>query len=701
MGKRTPTPPTPPDPNVVSAAQTRSNEDTAQFQSQLNNANSVGPYGNVTLTQDPTSHQWTQTTQLSPSQQGLYDASTATELGALGIANHQLGNVANALNTPLTPNQVATGVNPGQLQTGFGQNLPGVQYGFGQGQPIQGSVGQNTLQYGFDNPAVQGQVGLQSTFGGAGGIQGGVGSGGQIQGGVGQGAPLQLGFNQGQGVQGHVNGGGPIQSNAGLQTGVNGGGPIQHFAGNQDINGSVLNAQLGAYGQAASRLDPQWQQRDEQQRAMLVAQGLNPNSAAWQNDMGAFGRDRNDAYNQAIFSAIGAGNAEQNQLFGQQMQQGQFTNAAAQQQFNQNLGQGQFTNAALQQGLQNNNAAQAQQYGQNLSQGQFANAAAGQQYGQGLGAMQAYNQAAGQQFGQGVTAGQFANQAQAQGFGQGLQQGQFTNQAQQQNFAQQQALADYFNQSQLQQGQFANQAAGQQYGQNQGLAQFNNQAQQAQFGQGLQAGQFANQAAGQQFQQGLAAQQAGNAAQQQGFGQAQAQAGFANTAQQQAYEQAMGNANLYNQAGQQAFQQQAYSSQLPINELTALLSAGQVQMPNGVPFSPTQVGGTDVLGAYALNQQQQNANYQAQLQQQQAGLSGLFGLGSAGLSLLAMSDVRTKRDVSRLYTRPDGLGVYAFRYRGVEGWHIGLMAQEVEAVRPDAIANDNGLLLIDYDRLAA
>ncbi|MCK9988899.1 MAG: hypothetical protein AzoDbin1_05371 [Azoarcus sp.] len=64
-----------------------------------------------------------------------------------------------------------------------------------------------------------------------------------------------------------------------------------------------------AYDQAASRLDPQWSQREESTRAQLAAQGLDPGSQAYDNAMGNFGRDRNDAYTSAMANAIGQGTA--------------------------------------------------------------------------------------------------------------------------------------------------------------------------------------------------------------------------------------------------------------------------------------------------------------------------------------------------------------------------------------------------------
>ena len=74
-----------------------------------------------------------------------------------------------------------------------------------------------------------------------------------------------------------------------------------------------------AYGSATSRLDPAFQQRDEQTRLRLQQQGLTPGSEAYERELSALGRDRNDAYNQAMSSAIGQGTAAGQALFGQSM----------------------------------------------------------------------------------------------------------------------------------------------------------------------------------------------------------------------------------------------------------------------------------------------------------------------------------------------------------------------------------------------
>lgn len=78
-------------------------------------------------------------------------------------------------------------------------------------------------------------------------------------------------------------------------------------ARNQAIN--------AAYGQSTSRLDPMWNQRQEALTSQLLNQGLDPSSEAYRNAMGDFSRERNDAYQGALNSAIGQGTEAGNSVF--------------------------------------------------------------------------------------------------------------------------------------------------------------------------------------------------------------------------------------------------------------------------------------------------------------------------------------------------------------------------------------------------
>ncbi len=81
-----------------------------------------------------------------------------------------------------------------------------------------------------------------------------------------------------------------------------------------------------------------------------------------------------------------------------------------------------------------------------------------------------------------------------------------------------------------------------------------------------------------------------------------------------------------------AIQERANLRTQPINEVAALLGTGNgVQGPQFGQVPQVQVAPTDVQGAYNTQYQGQLAQQQMQMQQQNAALGGLFGLGGAAL----------------------------------------------------------------------
>lgn len=217
----------------------------------------------------------------------------------------------------------------------------------------------------------------------------------------------------------------------------------------------------------------------------------------------------------------------------------------------------------------------------------------------------------------------------------------------------------------LQAGNFANQAQAQKYAQNATDATFANQAQSQTYGQNASDATFANQA------------------QAQGYGQS------ANT-QQQLFNQALTNANLSNAQRAALVQEQLTMRNQPINEISALMSGSQVSNPTFGSTPTPGVAPTDVIGAQQQSLNQQNLQYQGGLQSHQGLMSGLFGLGSAGLGGWMRSDINAKENIDVVGQRPDGLHVIDYDYKPEEGLgsdrHRGLVAQEVERVYPQAVA---------------
>jgi hypothetical protein len=384
MGKSTPRAPTPPDPVATAQAQSQYNREAAIAQANLNRIDQYAPGGSIRYTQIGTNADGTpryrQDTNLSPEQQALYNQQNqiAQQLGQ--TAQDQIGRVNDTMGSDFNYN----GMTP--LQTGV-QN-PQLQQFTGQMPGVQRSVSGPGVQYGF-NP----------------------------------GGPIQNSYNNGGDITRN------FQNNSGqIQTNV---GPTDFSADGQRVANAV-------YNQATSRLDPQFQQQQGDLDARLAAQGIARGSEAQNREQGNYDRARNDAYNQANYSAIQAGANEQSRLFGLQLQQGQFHDQALGQQFGQNQAYAQFQNAAQGQANQQNanqaafgNQAQQQQYAQNQGLASFYNSAQGQNNEQQMSAADLYNQSGAQSLQQQLSALGFNNQTSGQQFNQNLQNANMNNNARQ------------------------------------------------------------------------------------------------------------------------------------------------------------------------------------------------------------------------------------------------------------------------------
>lgn len=74
-------------------------------------------------------------------------------------------------------------------------------------------------------------------------------------------------------------------------------------------------------------------------------------------------------------------------------------------------------------------------------------------------------------------------------------------------------------------------------------------------------------------------------------------------------------------------------------------------------------------------------------------------LGGAGIAASIFSDRRLKRAIVKLGELASGLGIYAYRYAWSSQRHVGVMADEVRAIRPDAIERFAGFDMVDYGKL--
>lgn len=196
--------------------------------------------------------------------------------------------------------------------------------------------------------------------------------------------------------------------------------------------------------------------------------------------------------------------------------------------------------------------------------------------------------------------------------------------------------------------------------------------------QNLGAAQFQNQALGQASALDLANMQARNQAMSQQYG------------LNQQY------ANQQNQLRQQAIAEQMQRRGMSLNEMNALLSGQQVQMPQMPSFNTAGRAETpNIVGALQSGYDAQLGAYNAD----QAAFGNLLGAGAQlGSAAFMFSDRRLKSNIKRVGTHAIGVGIYDYTMMGMS--QRGVIAQEVQAVRPDLVKRHaSGYLTVNYGGL--
>lgn len=138
----------------------------------------------------------------------------------------------------------------------------------------------------------------------------------------------------------------------------------------------------------------------------------------------------------------------------------------------------------------------------------------------------------------------------------------------------------------------------------------------------------------------------------------------------------------------------------PLNEISALMSGSQVSTPQfGAGTNQPSLPTVDYSGLVEQNYQNQLGAYNTQMQQSQGIIGGLFGLGG---KLIGLSDERAKTDIKKV-GELGGHKLYSYKYKKGKGdgkHHVGVMAQEVEKTRPDAVSRrSDGMRQVDYGKL--
>jgi hypothetical protein len=118
----------------------------------------------------------------------------------------------------------------------------------------------------------------------------------------------------------------------------------------------------------------------------------------------------------------------------------------------------------------------------------------------------------------------------------------------------------------------------------------------------------------------------------------------------------------------------------------------------GLNQSFTGQGGAAASASAAEAAARANADLAAAKNQYAAGKNIWdTGIGAAASAALMFSDIRVKDDIERIGTLNDGIPIYRYRYKGSPETRIGVVAQDVERVMPEAVAETpSGIKLVDY-----
>jgi hypothetical protein len=138
------------------------------------------------------------------------------------------------------------------------------------------------------------------------------------------------------------------------------------------------------------------------------------------------------------------------------------------------------------------------------------------------------------------------------------------------------------------------------------------------------------------------------------------------------------------------------------NENASLMSGAQIENPNFVNTAQTNLAGVDYSGLVTNKDNILNNQYQQKIAAKNAMMGGLFGLAAAPFAMF--SDRRLKRAIERIGSFANGLPAYLYAYVWEDGEpsHIGVMADDVKAARPDAVVRHPfGFDMVDYERSLA
>ena len=140
-----------------------------------------------------------------------------------------------------------------------------------------------------------------------------------------------------------------------------------------------------------------------------------------------------------------------------------------------------------------------------------------------------------------------------------------------------------------------------------------------------------------------------------------------------------------------------------IGDISGLMTAGANMAGNLSTFRQNLASAR--TGIIANRAAESTAATLLPIQETQGFVQGLMGMGgmalggmaAGGTGLFAPSDIRVKENIELVGQLDNGLNVYKFNYIGFDTPIIGVMAQEVEKVHPDAVVEIDGIKHVNYE----
>ena len=159
--------------------------------------------------------------------------------------------------------------------------------------------------------------------------------------------------------------------------------------------------------------------------------------------------------------------------------------------------------------------------------------------------------------------------------------------------------------------------------------------------------------------------------------------------QQAAYNSISAGQNAFNNSLSNSIATANFSNNarmLPVSEILSLISTS----PNSYDVAQAQ---------YNLLNKAYNDQYQLQRQYDNDQATRLLNTAKTAASIGAtLSDARFKENLKKVGKLNNGLDVYLFNYKNDKTPRIGLIAQEVRKVKPEAVLEDkSGFLYVNYE----